>query len=228
MNITVIDPVVGDVSEETIDLKREFGFEIEISNVTLSSGPTAIECERDSLEAGLHLVDRACEAERVGASAIVINCMADPAVYAVREAVDIPVTSAGEAAIHWAHMLGARIGWIDVAPDARLEVQRQFDRNSLGNRYYEFGTISVSPDDIQNRREEVVDRFARVALEMVEKSNVETLIMGCTGLASLQQEFQRRINERMSGRDYYVQLVSGLPLAIATAATLAGAGLRHR
>jgi allantoin racemase len=80
----------------------------QITRSTLRTGPSSIECEVDEALAVPDIIKQAIEAESNGASAIVIDCMADPGMRPAREAVAIPVLGPAETSMHLAAMLGQR------------------------------------------------------------------------------------------------------------------------
>jgi len=67
---------------------------VEVDVVCLKEGPVSLEGGVDEALIGPPLLVEARKAEREGYEAIVIDCAMDPGVRAVRELVNIPVTSA--------------------------------------------------------------------------------------------------------------------------------------
>ena len=67
--------------------------------------PTSITSQYDDARAAPSVLEQVLAAAREGADALVINCTADTAVEAAREAVAIPVVGVSEAALHLAAQL---------------------------------------------------------------------------------------------------------------------------
>lgn len=224
VKVTLLSPGIGSDAEEIAAFGESLDVGIQLNELATPKGPAEIENERDSMKVTPFLVSRAIEAEASGADAIVINCMADPGLQAIRESVSIPVVAAGEAAMQWAYMLGGKIGWIDVAADAQWIVQRQFDTYGVSSRYVAFSTIAISPMQLKASRDDVFQRLFENASMMYAESGANTVILGCTLLTELREDLERKLNENGVERFH---VVVGLPLAISSAAILANAGLRH-
>ena len=109
MRIHVVSPVVGEDIGHSLDyFSRVASPGTEVTIVGLEEGPSAIESDYDISLAAPGIVRRAKEAETSGADAVIINCMADPALYASREAVRIPVVAPAQTAFALAASLTDR------------------------------------------------------------------------------------------------------------------------
>jgi allantoin racemase len=227
MKIALIKPVIGAPDKNLPLLEAAQDGDVQLKEYSIESGPMSIETECDSLAAGLGIVECAIAAQDDGAAAIVINCMADPALYAVRESVEIPVVGAAEAAIQWAYALGGRIGWVDVAENARWILQRQFDIYGATSRYVAFTTIKIPPTELEKSRERVFGRLCDKAAAMSTSSGVNTIILGCTLLTDMRHGLEAWLSKNPQCRSDRYHVIVGLPLAISTAIVLARQGLRH-
>jgi allantoin racemase len=108
MKIAVISPILApDVWAED-DARINFrkrdcaGIPAEFTFSYIDRGPRFILNDYDGVQAAPGLIEKAEEAERDGASAIVINCSADTALRACRESVDIPVIGPTQCALLYA------------------------------------------------------------------------------------------------------------------------------
>lgn len=122
--------------------------------------------------------------------AITISCAADPALEETRQAIDIPVISAGVCGVHAASMVGRKVGVIgitDVAPPNMV--------HELGEKFYSY---SFSP----NIRK-TTDLFSKNAKEDlyhvikdVVESGADVILFACTGFSTihLKDYLKNRIN----------------------------------
>lgn len=87
---------------------------VDVNVICLSEGPLSLEGGVDEALIGPSLLSEAKKAQQEGYDAIVIDCAMDPSVRAVRELVDVPVTSAMESALLFALGLGDKISVVTV------------------------------------------------------------------------------------------------------------------
>lgn len=226
MKVAILSPVVGGPDKDLSLLSRYHGPDVELVAVSVADGPTEISNEVDSMRAAPHVVELAEKAQGLGADAIVINCMADPGLIPAREAVSLPVIGAGECAINWAYSLGGRIGWIDVADDARQIVQRQFDLCGAGSRYKAFSTIAIPPTQLESSGNEVFEALCDRARMMYTGAGVNTFIPGCTLLTDMKPDLKRWLAENVSSTERF-EVIAGFPIAVSTAVTMARHGHRN-
>ncbi len=171
MKICVIVPIISRelIKEEEISKRVEnyVGPDTKVDFVFLDYGPASIESRYDEAFAAPFIVKKAEWAEKNGYDAIVISCMMDPAVRAVKEAVDIPVVGAGEAARQIAPLLGDKVAVIYPRGITVLELR----------------------SDPEKTYQELL-KNAKKALE----DGAQVLILGCTGLTGMAKRLQKEVN----------------------------------
>lgn len=196
--------------------------QITLSHSYLDKGPVSIESDYDEYFAAPGLVSRAIEAEKAGASAIVINCMRDPALTAVQEAVTIPVLGCGQTAMHYAAMLGHKFSVVPTLERSRAAYHSAAIKYGLASKL-----ASVRPTNIPVREidtnPQTLERLIQCISEAVIVDNADVIILGCTHFTSFAPQVTIALQEK--GLD--VPLISSLPLTFLTAATVALMGLRH-
>jgi len=91
LKIRVVTPIITESFGPLIlrEFKAAARQDDEISNVFLDRGPASLESAYDDALAVPDTVAKVHEAEREGADAVIINCMADPGLKAAREVVSI-------------------------------------------------------------------------------------------------------------------------------------------
>ena len=192
-----------------------------LTNSNLANGPASIECEYDELLAGPETILRALKAEREGADAIVINCMGDPALDAVREVVSVPVIGCGQTAMHYAAMLGHKFS---VLPT--LE-RRKFAYPAYANKYGLLSKLaSVRPTGIPVREIDTdpkcFESILACALAAIEEDGADAIVFGCTHF-----RLDKELTQALSEKGLDVPVINPLPLAILAAANIATLNLCH-
>jgi len=191
MKIKIIVPVATDKwNKGAIELCREIAdCETEISISNIEKGPVSIESVYDETYASPFVVDAAKKAEKEGYDGIIIYCFSNPALYAVREAIKIPVIGIGEAAHIFGMVVGERIGIISTVENS---VPRHWRKAKI------LGTISklkaIKPLNLPvlecNDKEKVMEKVKKVAAELIEKEKVDTIILGCGSILGIKKELQ--------------------------------------
>lgn len=97
------------------------------------------------LRCGIQSVAGIVEAENEGFDAVLVGHFQDPLLFEARTAVDIPVIGHGEASLHQACMLGARMGLVCIDPVFVPWHQEQVRRYSLQDRVVDVRAMLMSP-----------------------------------------------------------------------------------
>ena len=124
-------------------------------------------------------------AEKEGFDAVMITCFGDPMLWAIRQAVDIPVVSLGESSMLLATMMGHTFGVVAISPYTIYEMEHTIDKYGLRERSVGIRSTSESGDEqaealIDARR--AIEAFKKVGRELIA-DGAEVLIPGC-GLMS--------------------------------------------
>lgn len=224
--ILVITPALA--SEEFAffdDIVPGFGRkgQVAVHHSFIDTGTGSIENYVDDALVTPGTLIKAIEAEEKGFDGIVINCMCDPGVHAVREAVTIPVSGTAEIAMHAAAIHGHRFGFIDVLESSRGMVLDQVARYGLTTRFGSFRAVNVPVLEIESQKEATVEKLVREALAAVLEDHVDVIILGCGAFLgcdiAIRQAFADRFAHLVSaaGRDRGlapVPVIDPLPLAI--------------
>lgn len=177
---------------------------------------------------------KAIEAENAGFDGIIINCMCDPGVHAVREAVTIPVSGTAEIAMHAAAIQGHRFGFIDVLESSRGMVLDQVARYGLTTRFGSFRAVNVPVLEIESQKDATIEKLVRAALAAVMEDHVDTIILGCGAFLgcdiAIRKAFAERFDHLLSdaGRKRglsAVPVIDPLPLAINMMIAMVESGL---
>lgn len=142
-------------------------------------GPTSITSEYDDVRAGSGVLEQVLAAAREGADAIVINCTADTAVAAAREAVDIPVVGVSEAAFHLAAQLSERFSVLTFADRIAPRFEAMARSWGMDQRLASVRSVETPLEKIDDQ-EKLARALARAAAECFRADGAHLVILGCT------------------------------------------------
>lgn len=201
----------------------------EIDHVFIDTGTASIENYIDDALVTPGTIKAALEAEQAGIDGIIINCMCDPGVHAVREAVAIPVSGTAEISMHAASILGHTFGWIDVLETSRTMTLDLVARYGLHQRFGAFRAINMPVLEIESRKDETIALLAEEAVKLVRDDHVDVIILGCGALFGCDSVMKTRINQclKVSGSKCPVPIIDPLPLAINSMIAFVKSGLTH-
>jgi allantoin racemase len=220
MHITVITPIVTDSfsgADEFASLGRDG---LTVSGVSLRSGPRSLESRVDDAFAVPGMILAARQAQKDGADALVIDCMDDPGLGALREMVDIPVLGVAQTSMAICTSLAHSFGIVTVVSGGVFRDQVAlygYDRQFAGCRWVETPVL-----ELHERMDEVQVEVSQLALQLV-RDGAASIILGCTGFVGCAEAIRKVL--RAEGLE--VPVVDPLPTTVSFAATLIQNGLSH-
>jgi allantoin racemase len=190
--------------------------------VGITEGPESVECFYDDVLAAPHIVQLAEKAERDNFDAVVISCFFDPGLKAAREAVSIPVTSAGESSLHMACSLGERIGVVATVSNSIPVIHHQVRSLGLESHLATVRATSLGVLELDGG-EKTVNALFKESLSAIKEEKADVIVLGCTGMAEAAVALQSKI--RAAG--FEVPVVDPLRAAIQSAEGFVKLKLRH-
>jgi len=196
MRIRVIVPVSTEIWNEKIKEAYETvkDFDTEIKIVNLSRGPESIEQYYDIAWAELETLKEAEKAEEEGYDAVIIYCFSDPALFAAREKLTIPVVGLRESAIHVAAMLGRKFSIVGVGSEnskgKTLDAIRMYGLESklASIRMTEFLVLDIAKD-IEKIKQALLEE-ARLA---IKQDGAEVIVLSCGSLIGVGKWLQEQL-----------------------------------
>jgi allantoin racemase len=167
------------------------GTEIEV--VCLSHGPVSIEAAYDEALAAPYIIEEVKKAEGEGFDAVSLDCAMDTAVRAAREAVRIPVTSAGEASYLLAMNLCRRFSVVTVMKSTADDIKENICKYGFEGRVASVRSAEVPVLDL-NDEERALKGILKEARKAIEIEKAEAIVLGCTGMSSLTKRLQKELN----------------------------------
>jgi allantoin racemase len=187
MKLRVVTPVKLDSREIEEGIaaygKRFLRQDTRLSFVSLSKGRPCIESEAHALANGSETLALAVQAERDGVDGVFINCFDDPAVFACRECMRIPVFGGYVPAVLTALGIAERIGIITTDVPGILSEERKARHLGISERIAAIRCVDMGVSGLLSRKEDLVAALTKTCLEMYEKDRVQAVCLGCTGMA---------------------------------------------
>lgn len=185
--ICIITPITTQGFRDVAQVSAFAPAGTELTCVTLERGPASVESALDEVLAGPGVVDAAVKAEADGCDAIVIDCMLDPALEAVREAVTIPVVGCGEAGLESAALFGA-FSVVTVLQRQERAFMRLARSYGISDQLASVHGIGVNVLDLDRARGAAIAATVTACAKAHEQDGANAIVFGCTGMLGYGEE----------------------------------------
>ncbi|KAL9931403.1 hypothetical protein V8E36_009689 [Tilletia maclaganii] len=223
VHVRLIIPVTAVGIRELKDIGPLTGPEVKISMNYLDKGPQSIENQIDEALAVPAVIKRAIEAEADGVDAIIIDCFGDPGLKAAREAVNINVFGAGQAAIAQATMLGDRFSVLNVLDSVVPMLNDKAKLYGYDSKLASIRVVDVPVLELVRRIDEVKVALSEQAIQAVERDKADTIVLGCSSFLGCADA----VKQALIARKHLVPVVDPTPTAICQAVAAVLTGLAH-
>lgn len=223
MHIRIITPVATKTIRSAAEIAAFAWPGVTVSHTVLDHGPASIESEYDHALAQPDTIRQVEQAEADGVDAVVIDCMGDPALFASRERVAIPVLGPGQTSMHLAATLGHRFSIVTILDSVRPMLESLARLYGAAEKLASVRVVDVPVLEIHARPEAVRDRLVQQAVRAVEEDHADVIVLGCTGFAG----FAEAIADELTARGLHVPVIDPVPATLRQAAALIGSGLSH-
>jgi allantoin racemase len=217
--IYIVGPLVitdntREIAQSGEELFAEIGKQhgVDIVAPFITKGPTSIENEVDDALCIPETLRLGLQARDAGADGILVNCMCDPGVKALRCLLDIPVMGPAETAFHMAAALGHRFSVVDIGDDTGPMVEAQVHSYGLSDKFASIRGTGVGVEEIHGG-DNLFTTMGAAALEAVLVDRADVIVLGCTGFIGCADAVKSYLAENgVTG----VPVIDPLPLAIRT------------
>ncbi len=194
-------------ASQEADRKSAAGPGVEVDVVCLKGGPESIESAHDEAQAAPYIIREVIRAQDEGFDAVSLDCAMDTVVRAAREAVLIPVASAGEASHILALGLCRLFSIVTVMESTAEAIWDNLAKTGLACRVasVRVARIPVLELNDQDRAFVAISEQAEIALK---RDGAQAIVLGCTGMSQLAGRLQDRL-----GVPVIDPAVAGLKLA---------------
>lgn len=221
--IHLITPIITKGIRTLDDIAEYASEDIEFRHSLLDKGPSSIESEYDEALAIPDTIQKAIEAEKAGADAIVIDCMGDPGLNAVREVVSIPVLGPAETSMHAAAMMGHSFTVVTVVDGVVPMIHNLAKIYGISEKLNSIRVINMPVLEIEKDFEKTQRKLAQASLAAVKDDGADVIILGCTGFLGCVE----KITELLESNGLDIPVIDPIPLTVMTAVTFVKVGLRH-
>lgn len=179
--VHIITPLISEGFRDDSALGALIGEECQLSSGFLDKGPASVESAVDKVLAAPGVIDAAVRAEKMGAQAIVIDCMLDPGLEAALEAVSIPVIGAGAAGLANAASHG-RFSIVTVL-DRQAPLFRALAlRHGLADQLTSVRGIGVPVLQLEADRDDAIAKTVEACRAAFSEDQAAAVVFGCTGM----------------------------------------------
>jgi allantoin racemase len=135
-------------------------------------------------------------AEASGSDAVIIDCMLDPGLPAVREKVAIPVIGPGQTSMHLAATLGDRFSIVTIVTGLVPALRRRARDYQLSDRLASVRAIDVPVLELEQDQQASVPLLLEQAILALEQDGADVIVLGCTGMAGLAESVHQGLGEQ--------------------------------
>ncbi len=166
-------------------MKQAAAPDTEIEMECLEDTDICIDSQLDVALASPEIIQKAIRAEQEGYDAIGIYCTSDPALWACREAVSIPVIGGGIASFAIAMLTGCRISFLTTAASRRVE-KEEFARSCGIDPTHLASVRSVEYDLTSSENsDKLLQKLIHTARLCREQDGADVIILGCLSFAGM-------------------------------------------
>ena len=216
-------PATGRLRESRIRAIQAAGSPGTEIRIRLPSGaPTSISSRFEDAIATQGVLTQVIAAESEGADAVVVNCTADTAVQAAREAVRIPVIGVSEASFHLAAQLSDRFAVLTFAERIAPRFRSMARAWGLAHRLVAVPSIDTPLEELTHT-ESLAEELVSKIRDTVREDGAHLVILGCTDFELVADRVAARLKEE--GLD--VPLVKPFQTGVHLAESLVAMGISH-
>jgi allantoin racemase len=225
MKITVINPTISTEwnAATQVAYARAARPGTTIQVVNLKWGTASIEGRADDALAAPGILACARQAAQDGASAIIIDCMNDPGLFAVREAIRIPVVGPAEASMHLASMLAHRFSILTTGINDLPPVEELVARYTMTAKFASVRALDIPVLALDEDTDFTFKTAVDLAAACIREDGAAAIIPGCTRLASMAPE----IENELARMGLAAPVLNPSLVALRTAESLVSLGLVH-
>lgn len=184
--IKQINPVPKEIWEkpclEVLEPFKNLGTEVHIA--TVKGGPKEIMSAYDEAKAIGYALEEAERAEQEGFDAVAMSCAFDVGVDAMREALDIPVVGACQAALHLASLLGSKFSIITTSGHGSSirTTEDLVSKYGFKSKLASIRPINLTPLQFAVEKEELKKQLVVEAKKAINEDGANVIVFGCSGM----------------------------------------------
>jgi allantoin racemase len=223
IHIRVVTPITTEAFRTPDDATHLQSEGVKVDFVNIDSGPASIECDYEIMLSQPGTIARIIEAERVGADAVVIDCMGDPGLSGARECVQIPVLGPMQTAMGVAAMMGHKFSVVTVLSRLLPKIETQAAIYGLSAKLASARSVEIPVLELEKDLAVTKRALIAEAKKAVVEDGADYIIFGCTGMLGCAQAVQAGLLKE----GLNVPVIDPVPTAVNVAAALVRSRLSH-
>jgi len=192
-----------------------------LSAAAIARGPMTIETHYLKAMAVPEMLRLARAGERTGATALVIDCMSDPSLFAAREAVGIPVVGPAQTSTFLAASLAHRFSILATRADMHHKFVTQIEEYGISSKMASVVATGLSVQEVESNPEAMFTGLLEAGERAVTRDGAHLLIPGCTGMIGI----AARLQAALASRGLDVPVIEPPAAAVKMAEALSDLGL---
>lgn len=188
----------------------------QVTASAIAEGPATVETQYLKAMTIPGMLRLARAAEKRGATALIIDCMSDPSLFASREAVSIPVVGPTQTAGYLASSLAHRFSILGTRADMGHKFVTQIVEYGLGSKLASARTVGLSVQEVESNPQAMFTALLDAGEKAVTQDGAHILIPGCTGMIGIAGKLQAAL----AGRGLDVPVIEPPAAAIKMAESL--------
>ncbi len=170
------------------------------------------------------MVEFAIAAEQDGIDAIVVDCMGDTGLSAIRAAVSIPTLGPAQTSMHFAAMLGRRFSVVTMLPEHHAHICELAESNGLEDRLGPPRSVAMPILAAMREVQRMKEALLQSIIQAVRDDSAEVIILGCTSMAGMGAEMKAGLaNADVKA----IPVIDPIPLTLRTVNIMIACGLSH-
>ena len=197
MKIKIIVPITTREFEERvrIEVKELASKGTYIEAECLEHGTDSIESMYDEMLCAPGIIKLAEKAQDEGFEGVIINCMGDPALDAVRERLDIPVVGPGRTSMLYAADLAHRFSIVTVLENVVVIAEKLAAEAGLASKMASVRYIKIPVLKLKNKKL-TAKALVGESLAAIEEDGAHAIVIGCTGMRSVAKDVAINLKEK--------------------------------
>lgn len=197
-HVTFINPNATVTMTESIVASARIALPgVQITGVTNSDGPPAIQGAADGKAAVPGLLARIPEARAAGAQVIVIACFDDTGLAEAQAVAGCPVLGIGQASYLMAAALGVRFSVVTSTAGSVPVIEQNIRQQGFGGRCASVRASGLAVLAIDEGSERVRARLADEIGGAVAQDGAQAVVLGCAGMSALAPDLFARTGVRL-------------------------------
>lgn len=197
MKIKVIVPITAKLfiepTRKEVERFASLGTEIDVE--AIKYGTASIESMYDEMLNAPGIIKVAEKAQHEGFDGIIIDCMGDPALDAVRERLDIPVVGPCRVSVLYAADLAHKFSIITVLENTVALVENRVMGVGLGSKLASVRAVNIPVLELEDTQK-LTDSLVDESIKAIEEDGAHAIVLGCTGMRGITEDLLASLKQK--------------------------------